>query len=380
MIPYSTQEINKNDIKAVVRVLQSKWLTQGPTVVSFENAVAKKVGAKYAVAFNSGTAALHGAYYAAGVVADDEVIVPALTFAATSNAVLYQGATPVFADSNLLDGNMSVVEVTKKITKKTKVVVVVDYAGRPADLDLFCKLAKKNKLTLIEDAAQALGAEYDGKLVGTQADMTMFSFHPVKSITTGEGGIIVTNNLYFAEKMRLFRNHGISRNKENFVRNNFGDWYQEMQELGFNYRMTEMSAALGESQLKRLSSFIARRSKAATLYQKLLANIPHIILPPKDQVGVKSAWHLFPVRLVHSIAHKRDDVFKKMRDLGIGVQVHHLPVYLHLFYEKLGYKKGLCPNVEKFVASEISIPLFPSITIKEQKFIVDSLRSIINLI
>ncbi len=373
MIPYSTQDIDASDIQAVIKSLTSGWLTQGPTIDEFEKAVAKKVSQKFAVAFNSGTAALHAAYFAAGVGKGDEIIVPALTFAATANAALYLGAKPVFADSILETGNMDARLAEKKITKKTKAIVPVDYAGRPADMRSFKKLAKKYNLILIEDAAQALGAEYFGKSVGQMADMTMFSFHPVKSITTGEGGIIVTNNKKFDTLLRQFRNHGITKDFTKFERKGNAAWYQEMQILGYHYRMTEMSAALGISQLKRLDVFISKRRAAAKRYHELLKNIPNLMLPLPDD---SSAWHLYPIRLAPSIAHKRDEIFAKLREAGIGVQVHHLPVYLHLFYEKLGYKKGICPNAEAFVSSEISIPLFPKITEKEQKFIAKALKDI----
>lgn len=377
MIPYSTQDINEADIKAVVATLRSRWLTQGPAIERFEKAIAKKVGAKFAVAFNSGTAALHAAYFAAGIGKGDEVIVPALTFAATANAALYLGATPVFVDSDLENGNMSVADARAKITKKTRAIVPVDYGGRPADLRAVRALAKKHKLVFIEDGAQALGASYRGKPVGGHADMTMFSFHPVKSITTGEGGVIVTNSPAFATRLRLFRSHGISKDIATFSRKGHGAWYQEMQELGFNYRMPEMSAALGESQLKRLDSFITKRRAVAKRYHKLLAKIPNLILPSAERPHEKSAWHLYPMRLSPKIATKRDEVFARMRKAGIGVQVHHVPVHHHPFYESLGYKKGLCPNAEAFAASEISIPLFPNITLKQQKFIADTLKRIL---
>ena len=377
MIPYSTQDINEADIRAVGQALRSGWLTQGPSIIRFEKALAKRVGARFAVAFNSGTAALHAAYFAAGVKKGDEVIVPSLTFAATANAALYLGAKPVFADSDLAHGNMSIANARARITKKTKVIVPVDYGGRPADLREFRALAKKHKLVFIEDAAQALGATYRGKPVGAHADMTMFSFHPVKSITTGEGGVIVTNDQKYDKALRLFRSHGISKDTNTFVRKGHGVWYQEMQELGFNYRMPEMSAALGESQLKRLNSFITKRRAAAKRYRRLLAKVPNLILPPVERPHEKSAWHLYPVRLAPEIADKRDTVFAQMREAGIGVQVHHVPVHRHPFYEALGCKKGLCPNTEAFVASEISIPLFPNITRKQQQFIADTLKRIL---
>jgi len=377
MIPYSTQDIQEEDIKAVVAVLRSGWIARGPAVEKFEKAVAKKVGAKYAVAFNSGTAALHAAYFAAGVVKGDEVIVPTLTFAATANAALYLGAKPIFADSDIRTGNMSVADAQKKITKKTKAIVPVDYGGRPADLRAFRALAKKHKLIFIEDAAQALGAEYQGKPVGTNADMTMFSFHPVKSITTGEGGVIVTNSKKYADLMRLFRNHGISKDPKTFSQKGHGAWYQEMRVLGYNYHMPEMSAALGESQLKRLDSYLAKRRVAAKRYHALLKNVVGLILPAQEERYERSAWHLYPVRLAPEIAHHRDDVFARLHKAKIGAQVHHVPVHLHLFYKQLGHEEGLCPNAEAFVASEISIPLFPHITLKQQKYITDTLKRIL---
>jgi UDP-4-amino-4,6-dideoxy-N-acetyl-beta-L-altrosamine transaminase len=380
MIPYSTQSVSEADIRAVVKTLRSPYLTQGPAILSFEEAIANKVGAKYAVALASGTAALHGAYAVAGLKEGDEVIVPALTFAATANAALYVGARPVFADVSLGDGIMSVADAEKKITEKTRAIVPVDYAGRPADLDAFRRLAKKHGLLLIEDGAQSLGASLRGAPLGTQADMTMFSFHPVKSITTGEGGVIVTDNPAYDAALRIFRHHGISKDPETFARRDEGAWYQEMQVLGYNYRITDVQAALGESQLKRLDAFIRQRRAAAQRYEKLLAGIPGLVLPPSDDAKIRSAWHLYAVRLAPKIAHRRDEVLARLHKEGIGAQVHYLPVYLHLFYERLGYRKGLCPNAEIFAASEISLPLFPGITEKQQTYIAQKLRSIVALL
>lgn len=374
MIPYSTQNISEVDIRAVMRVLRSGWLTQGPAIEGFEKAIAKKVGARFAVAFNSGTAALHAAYFAAGLQKGDEIVVPALTFAATANAALYLGAKPVFADVDPLTGNINSKDAAKKINKRTKILVAVDYAGRPAALRECRALARRHGLVYIEDGAQSLGARYNGKPVGTQADMTMFSFHPVKSITTGEGGVIVTDSEEFARLLKLFRSHGITRDAFFVEEKEEGPWHQEMHALGHNYRITDIQAALGESQLKRLDSFIAKRRAAARRYPALLKSIPGLTLPPQDTVQAQSAWHLYPIQVPPRIRKK---VFEGLRASGIGVQVHYLPVYLHPLYRKLGYKKGLCPNVEKFYAGEISIPLFARITRAQQKFVADTLRRIL---
>jgi perosamine synthetase len=372
MIPYSTQDVNDSDRKAVDKVLRSRFLTQGPAIDNFENSVAKSSNAKYAVAFTSGTAALHAAYFAAGIGKGDEVIIPALTFAATANAALYLEARPVFADIDLTTGLVNPKDVEKKITKKTKAIVAVDYSGRPAPYKALRTLAKKHNLVLIDDGAHSLGATYEKKPIGTQADMTMFSFHPVKSITTGEGGVIVTNNEKYAKSMRQFRSHGITRDKADLVRVDEGPWYQEMQSLGYNYRMTDMQAALGVNQLKRLGSFVKKRQALARRYEKILAKVPGLIVPPAERANETSAWHLYPVRIADVI--NRRAIFESLRELGIGVQVHYLPVYRHPYYESLGYKKGLCPNAELFYAGEISIPLFPGLSKSDQDFVVTSLK------
>jgi len=371
VIPYSTQDISEADIRAVVKTLKSGWLTQGPAVERFEKALAKAAGTKYAVAVNSGTAALHAAYFAAGVTKGDEVIVPALTFAATGNAALYLGAKPVFADVDSKTGNMSVADARKKITKKTKAIVPVDYAGRPADLAAFAKLARKHKMVLISDAAQSLGATYRGKPAGSFADMSIYSFHPVKSITTGEGGAVVTDNPEYARLVKLFRTHGITKDAVHLKNKKEGGWYMEQHALGYNYRMPDINAALGESQLKRLKSFITKRRAAAKRYDALLKNIPGLLLPPQDSARSKSAWHLYPVRVD---AAKRRAVFDYLRAHGVGVQVHHIPVHTHPHYQKLGHKKGSCPKAELFYATAISIPLFAKITPEQQIRVVRTLK------
>jgi len=373
MIPYSRQEIGEDDIRAVAKVLRSAYLTQGPAVKEFESVLAKYAGTRYCVAFSSGTAALHGAYFAAGIGKDDEVVMPALTFAATGNAALYLGAQPVFCDLESETGNIDVKDAEKKITKRTKALIAVDYAGLPADIDAARRLAKKHKLVFIEDSAQGLGASYKGKKVGTRADMTMFSFHPVKSITTGEGGAILTDDKKYYEKLMMFRSHGLTRDPKKLKNRSHAAWHQEMQVLGYNYRLTDIQAALGVSQMKKLDRFIRARRVAAKRYFDVLANIPGIELPP--QSGLKnSAWHLFVVRVPVRI---RDRVFEAMRAAGIGVQVHYLPVYLHPYYAELGYRKGLCPKTEEFTSRAISIPLFPSITKKQQTFVAEKLASIL---
>lgn len=370
MIPYGHQSIDESDIDAVIRVLKSDWLTQGPKIDEFEKKLGEYCGAKYAVVFSSGTAALHAAYFAAGLKNGDEFITTPLTFAATANAGLYLGATPVFADIKE-DGNLDPKETVKKITKKTKAIAVVDYAGKPAQLEQFRAITDKYNLILIEDACHALGAEYKGKKVGSVSDMTIFSFHPVKSITTGEGGAVLTGNKEFYEKLKLFRTHGITKN--NLINKSDGDWYYEMQELGFNYRITDIQAALGISQLKKLDRFIKARRKIAEAYKKAFEKYDDLIsMPSADKIN-DSSWHLFVVRLRGKLALKRAEIFKKLRESGIGTQVHYIPVYWHPFYQKLGYNKGICPKAEAFYKSIIALPIYPDLKQEDQKFVIEKL-------
>ncbi|KKT29402.1 UDP-4-amino-4,6-dideoxy-N-acetyl-beta-L-altrosamine transaminase [Candidatus Giovannonibacteria bacterium RIFCSPLOWO2_12_FULL_44_25] len=360
-IPYGHQSIDNADIEAVKSVLKSDWLTQGPKIGEFERALAHYCGAKFAAAFSSGTAALHAAYFVAGMRRGDEFITTPLTFAATSNAGLYLGARPVFADIDEY-GNLDPVEAEKKITRKTKLLAVVDYAGHPANLDKFKSLARKRKLVLIEDAAHSLGAKYKGKKIGSIADMTTFSFHPVKSITTGEGGAVATNSKIYYEKLKQFRHHGIGS--------------RGMQMLGFNYRLTDIHAALGISQLKKLDKFISARKKIASRYGEAIRQNKNLLLP-EEHVGVSSSWHLYPLRFAGKSANKRAEIVKKLRNAGIGAQIHYIPVYLHPYYQKLGYKKGLCPKAEAFYEAEISLPIFPSLKNTEQNFVIKTLIKIL---
>ena len=375
MIPYSRQWVDKDDIQEVIKVLKSPFITQGPKVKEFEESIAQYCGSTYAVSFSSGTAALHAAYYAAGLHAGDEVITSPLTFAATANMLVAVGAVPVFADIEIATGNLDPRTVEKKITKRTKVIVGVDYAGLPVDISALKKIAKKHKLVFIEDAAHALGASYGKKKVGALADMTMFSFHPLKSITTGEGGAIVTNNKEYYEKLLLSRSHGITKDTKKLINKKNPAWYHEMHDLGYNYRITDIQAALGVSQMKKLDFFVSRRGEIAHRYQKELENLQNFVIP-KTFSDRTSSWHLFPLRLAPEKKHLRDFCFNELQKAGIGVQVHYIPVYRHPYYEARGYKKGLCPNAELFSESEISIPIFPALSQKDQTKIIKVIREI----
>lgn len=383
MIPYSTQDINESDIQAVVRVLRSRIITRGPVVAAFEKGVAQALGAKFAVAFSSGTAALHGAYVAAGVGQGDEVITSPLTFAATANAALWQGAKVVFADVDAV-GNLDPRAVAKKITKRTKAIAVVDYGGYPADLDAFRRLARAHKLVLIEDAVHALGAVYKNKKIGSISDISVFSFHPVKPITAGEAGVVTTNSVAYYQTLLRFRNHGMTRDRTLWQKKNAPEHHYEMLELGLNYWLSDIQAALGLSQLRRLNMFRKKRAAKAVLYTKALKNLKEVSLPPIDTSSVYSGWHLYAMRLtslpgetLEALAARRDALFAALRARGIGVQVHYMPVYWHPYYQKLGYVQGLCPNAEKFFAAEISLPLFPALTTKQQQYIIKSVQTLV---
>jgi len=375
MIPYSHQFVDKDDTDSVKEAMLSDWLTQGPKIKEFEKSLADYCGTKYAVAVSNGTAALHASYFVAGIQEGDEVIMPPLTFAATANAAIWQRAKPVFVDVDET-GNIKPDLIENKITQKTKGIVIVDYAGLPCDFVNIKKIVKKHKLVLIEDAAHSLGAEYGGVKIGGIADLTTLSFHPVKSITTGEGGAVLTNNKNYYEKLLLFRSHGITRNQNNFLNGYHGPWYHEMQELGLNYRLTDIQAALGISQLKKLDNFIRKREKIAAKYDKELKEIYGLTLPKLLFKDRKSSWHIYPIRVERE---KRRYVFEELQKSGIGVQVHYIPVYWHPYYQKLGYKRGSCPNAEKWYESEISIPIYPSLKKEEQEKVIKKLKEILKI-
>ena len=377
LLPYGRQSIDESDIQAVVETLRSDWLTTGPKVVEFEEAVAAWVGAKRAISFSSGTAALHAAAFAAGLHPGDEAITSPLTFAATANCVLYQGATPVFADVVPDTLNVDPQQIASRITPQTKAVLPVDYAGHPADLDPILELAERHGLVMIEDACHALGAEYRGRRVGSVAQMTVFSFHPVKHLTTGEGGMVTTDNPQFAETLRRFRNHGISTDARQ--RQSAGQWHYEMVLLGFNYRLTDIACALGLQQLKRLEENLERRRHIAERYIAAFRNMPGV-LPPRVRDDVNPAWHLFPIRLdLNRLSASRGEVFQALRTENIGVNVHYIPVHLHPYYrDRFGYKGGEYPVAETAYESLISLPMFHGMNEDDVEDVIRALGKVLS--
>ncbi|HZX49804.1 MAG TPA: UDP-4-amino-4,6-dideoxy-N-acetyl-beta-L-altrosamine transaminase [Candidatus Paceibacterota bacterium] len=371
-IPYGSQWIDEADITAVAKVMRGHWLTQGPAIERFEKKVAAYCGAAYGVAVANGTVALHAAYAVAGIGPGDEVITTPLTFAATANAVVYCGGKPVFADIEEHTLNIDPREVEKKITSRTKAVAPVDFAGHPAEYDEIRKIAKKHKLLVIEDAAHALGSVYRGRKIGSLADMTIFSFHPVKTLTTGEGGMVLTNNKNFAEKLKMFRHHGIEKKPEK------GGWYYEIENLGYNYRITDIQCALGESQFKKLSAFLARRREIVRQYTNAFAGIPALILP-QEKPYVQAAYHIYVVQFrLELLGADRKTLFEKLQEKGIGVQVHYMPLHLHPFYQKtFGYKKGDFPRAERYYERALTLPLFPKMTDKEVKYVIRGVQKLV---
>ncbi len=376
LLPYGHQWIDEDDIQAVVDVLRSDYLTTGPKIAEFEQAFAKYVGAKYAIAVSNGTAALHAAVFAAGIGPGDEVITTPITFAASANCALYLGGRPVFADIDPDTYNIDPQEIRKKITKKTKVIIPVHFTGQPVNLDEIHAIAKEHHLTVIEDAAHALGATYKGKQIGGLSDLTTFSFHPVKQITTGEGGMITTSNEEYYRKLSLFRTHGITRDRELMLEDD-GEWYYEQLELGYNYRLTDFQAALGLSQLRKLENFLKRRKEIARRYHEAFKKIPGLILPYQaEQTG--SSWHLYVIQINSEVtAIDRNKFFKSLRSRNIGVNVHYLPVYHHPFYRRLGYPGNLCPNAEQFYQRAVTLPLFPGMRDRDVDDVIETVVEVL---
>lgn len=371
MIPYGKQTIEQDDIQAVVDVLQSDFLTTGPKIAEFEQTVADYVGAKYAVAISNGTSALHAACFAAGIGPGDEVITTPLTFAASANCVLYCGGTPVFADVDPKTYNIDPEDIRRKITDRTKAIIAVHLAGQPCDMDAIHSIAREYGLIVIEDGAHALGSVYKGKKVGSMSDMTTFSFHPVKPITTGEGGMIVTDNEEFYKKMILFRSHGITRDDSMMTRND-GPWFYQQFDLGYNYRITDIQCALGCSQMKKLDRFLARRKEIVARYNEAFADCDNIITPYQLS-DTESGWHLYIVQVKNC---DRRQVFEAMREKGIGVNVHYIPVYMHPYYQEHGYENVHCANAEEIYSHIISLPLYPGLTSEQQDYVIDTLKSL----
>ena len=375
-LPYGRQSVDEADIQAVVEVLRSDWLTTGPKVAEFEEAFAARVGAAHAVSFTSGTAALHAAAFASGLKVGDEAITTPITFAATANCVLYQGATPVFADVASDTLNIDPEQIASKISPRTRVVLPVDYAGHPADLSSIFEIAQKHGLVVIEDACHALGAEYEGKSIGGQADMTVFSFHPVKHITTGEGGMVTTNDPNYAEALRRFRNHGISSDARQ--RQSAGQWHYEMQFLGFNYRLPDFACALGLSQLRRLEWNLARRREIAGRYTQVFREMAGVI-PPMVRDEANPAWHLYPIRLdLAKLTANRAEIFRALRSENIGVNVHYIPVHLHPYYRELfGYQGGEFPIAEDAYQRLISLPMFHSMCDQDVEDVIHGVEKVL---
>lgn len=373
MIPYGRQCIDAQDIAALDAVLRSDWLTTGPQVTEFEEALARYCGSKYAVVVSSGTAALHAAYAAAGLCPGDEFITTPITFAATATAGIALGARPVFADIDPATGSVDPSAIERCITPKTKAIVPVDYTGRPADLVSIQHIAQMYGLAIIEDACQALGAQYRGTHIGAVSDLTTFSFHPVKNITTGEGGAVVTNSEALYTAVKKFISHGMDR----------GDcpkdepWFLPMTSFGLNYRITDIQCAMGISQLKKINRFLARRKQLAARYSEAFGGMPHIIVPPDDSETIRSSWHLYVIRLADALVPYRKDIYMKLHQAGIGAQVHHVPVYFHPYYEKMEYTKGICPYAEAWYERVLTLPLYVGLSQEEQMYVINTLKTIL---
>jgi perosamine synthetase len=376
LLPYGRHSISEEDILAVGDVLRSNWLTTGPKVEEFEEAFAALVGAKHAVSFSSGTAALHGAAFAAGLKPGDEAITTPMTFAATANCLLYQGAAPVFADVCPDTLNLDPEKVAARITPRTRAMLPVDYAGHPADLDAIMELAARRGVVVIEDACHALGAEYRRRRIGSIAQMTVFSFHPVKHVATGEGGMVTTDLPACAEALRRFRNHGISSNARQ--RQSEGQWHYEMVLLGFNYRLSDISCALGLSQLKKLEANLLRRREIAARYAAAFRGLSEL-LPPAVRADVNPAWHLYPIRLnLERLKAGRTRVFRALRAENIGVNVHYIPVHLHPYYrERFGYRGGEYPIAEDAYERLISLPMFHAMSDQDVEDVIAAVKKVV---
>lgn len=377
-IGYGHQYIDDADIQAVVDVLKSDYLTCGPKIEEAEKRLCEITGAKHAVLIANGTAALHAACFAAGIGPGDEVITTPITFAASANCALYCGGKPVFADINPDTYNIDPHSIEEHITDKTKAVVAVDFTGQAVEIDRIRKICDKHGLVFIEDAAHSLGTKYNGKPVGSLADMTEFSFHPVKTCTAGEGGAITTDNDEMYKKLVLFRTHGITRVQEWMDKESEGGWYYQQIALGYNYRMTDMQAALLSSQLDKLDMFGARRKELVRRYDEAFGRIPEIVvqkeIPESDTVR-----HLYILQFdLDMLRCGRREIYDALQAEGVGVNVHYIPVYFFPYYQKLGYEMGACPNVERLYERIVSIPLYYSLTNEQQDKVIEAVKKVID--
>ena len=374
-MPYARQWIEDDDIEAVVQVLRTDWLTTGPAVTAFEEAFAESVGAKSAVAMSSGTAALHAAVFAVGIGSSDEVIVPTMTFAASANCVRYQGGDVVFVDirPDILTADPACIEAA--ISARTRAIVTVDYAGQPSDLDEIRAIADKHGIVVIEDAAHALGATYRGGRIGSLANLTTFSMHPVKHVAAGEGGVVTTDDSGLASRLRLFRNHGITTDHRQ--RERAGSWYYEMVELGYNYRLTDIQSALGFSQLRKQPAWLVRRREIAARYTDAFSSIPETT-PPTVLPDRESAWHLYVLQLnLDRLRVGRAQVFAALRAEHIGVNVHYIPVPWHPYYQQQGYRKGQWPVSENAYERMLSLPMFPKMSDRDIDDVIEACQKVI---
>lgn len=371
MLPYGRQSISEDDIAAVTSVLHGDWLTTGPTVTAFEDAVSELAGGHRAVSCTSGTAALHIAYAALGLGPSDEVVTTPMTFVATSSGASLLGAKIVFADVEPDTGLLDPAAVAAAITDRTTVVAAVDYAGHPCDYDLLQPLAESVGAVTLADAAHSVGGVYRGRPVGDLADITTMSFFPTKNLTTGEGGAVVAKDPGLGRRAAEFHNIGLVRDTDRFEVTDQGPWHQEVHEFGLNYRLTDIGSALGLSQLRRLSRFKERRAEIKARYDAALAHVDGVRTPVQRD-HVDPAWHLYPLRVFDG---RRRKVFEKMRTAGIGVQVNYLPVYWHPVYARMGYRRGICPNAEAFYSQELSLPMFPDLTDAQVDQVVEALQN-----